>query len=147
MHHTVLSRMVGMSSASEPSGNLVGEIIRRQRELAELSMRQVAAMAGISNPYLSQIEHGLRAPSADVLDTIAATLGIPAAALRRTSDDDHDPADDLDHEEDDRPDEHTSLVAAISGDPGLTARQRRALIEIYTAMTEATATHRNRRSS
>jgi len=140
--------MVGMSSASEPSGNLVGEIIRRQRELAELSMRQVAAMAGISNPYLSQIEHGLRAPSADVLDTIAATLGIPAAALRpRPGDDDHDPADDLDYEEDDRPDEHTSLVAAISGDPGLTARQRRALIEIYAAMTEATATHRNRRSS
>jgi transcriptional regulator with XRE-family HTH domain len=147
MHHTVLSRMVGMNPGPESSENLVGEIIRRQRELAELSMRQVAAMAGISNPYLSQIEHGLRAPSADVLDTIAATLGIPAAALRpRTSDDDHDPAD-LDHEEDDRPDEHTSLVAAISGDPGLTARQRRALVEIYTAMTEATAGRRNRRSS
>jgi transcriptional regulator with XRE-family HTH domain len=148
MHHTVLSRMVGMNPAPESSENLVGEIIRRQRELAELSMRQVAAMAGISNPYLSQIEHGLRAPSAEVLDTIAATLGIPAAALQpQTSDDDHDKADDLDHEEDDRPDEHTSLVAAISNDPGLTARQRRALIEIYTAMTEATATHRNRRSS
>ena len=57
MRHTVLPRMVGMSPESEPSGNLVGQIIRRQRELAELSMRQVAAMAGISNPYLSQIEH------------------------------------------------------------------------------------------
>ena len=45
----------------------MGELIRRQRELAELSMRQVAAMTGISNPYLSLIEHGLRAPSADVL--------------------------------------------------------------------------------
>jgi transcriptional regulator with XRE-family HTH domain len=140
--------MVDMNPGPESSGNLVGEIIRRQRELAELSMRQVAAMAGISNPYLSQIEHGLRAPSADVLDTIAATLGIPAAALRpRTGEDDHGPADDFDHEEDDRPDEHTSLVAAISGDPGLTARQRRALIEIYTAMTEATATRRDRRGS
>jgi transcriptional regulator with XRE-family HTH domain len=51
-----------MNPEPESSGNLVGEIIRRQRELAELSMRQVAAMAGISNPYLSQIEHGLRAP-------------------------------------------------------------------------------------
>ncbi|HEY6686386.1 MAG TPA: helix-turn-helix transcriptional regulator [Propionibacteriaceae bacterium] len=137
-----------MNPEPESSGNLVGEIIRRQRELAELSMRQVAAMAGISNPYLSQIEHGLRAPSADVLDTIAATLGIPAEALRpRTGHDDHGPTEDHDHQEQDRPDEHTSLVAAISTDPGLTARQRRALIEIYTAMTEATAARRNRRSS
>ena len=137
-----------MKSAPGSSGNVVGEIIRRQRELAELSMRQVAAMAGISNPYLSQIEHGLRAPSADVLDTIAATLGIPAEALRpRASDDDHHRLADLDHEEEDQPDEHTSLVAAISTDPELTARQRRALIEIYTAMTEATAAHRRRRRS
>jgi transcriptional regulator with XRE-family HTH domain len=56
-----------MISREEAPENLVGELIRRQRELAELSMRQVDAMAGISNPYLSQIEHGLRAPSADVL--------------------------------------------------------------------------------
>ena len=147
MHHTVLSRIVGMSSASEPSGNLVGEIIRRQRELAELSMRQVAAMAGISNPYLSQIEHGLRAPSADVLDTIAATLGIPAEALRAgAADDDHGIADDHDHEED-HSKEHTSLIVAISSDPGLTPRQRRALVEIYSAMTEATAARRKQRSS
>src|SRR4051794_19782763 len=148
MHHTVLSRMVDMNPGPELSGNVVGEIIRRQRELAELSMRQVAAMAGISNPYLSQIEHGLRAPSADVLDTIAATLGIPAEALRPgASDDDHHRLADLDHENEDQSDEHTSLVAAISTDPGLTARQRRALIEIYTAMTEATAAHRKRRNS
>jgi transcriptional regulator with XRE-family HTH domain len=148
MHHTVLPRMVGMSSASEPSGNLVGEIIRRQRELAELSMRQVAAMAGISNPYLSQIEHGLRAPSADVLDTIAATLGIPAEALRAgtTDDDDHGITDHYDHEED-YSEQHTSLIVAISSDPGLTPRQRRALVEIYTAMTEATAARRKQRSS
>jgi transcriptional regulator with XRE-family HTH domain len=139
--------MVGMSSASEPSGNLVGEIIRRQRELAELSMRQVAAMAGISNPYLSQIEHGLRAPSADVLDTIAATLGIPAEALRAdTSDDDHGITDHHDHDED-YSEEHTSLIVAISSDPGLTPRQRRALVEIYTAMAEATAARRKQRSS
>jgi transcriptional regulator with XRE-family HTH domain len=139
--------MVRMSSASEPSGNLVGEIIRRQRELAELSMRQVAAMAGISNPYLSQIEHGLRAPSADVLDTIAATLGIPAEALRAgTTEDDHRITDGHDHEKD-YSEEHTSLIVAISSDPGLTPRQRRALVEIYTAMTEATAARRKQRSS
>jgi transcriptional regulator with XRE-family HTH domain len=148
MHHIGLPRMVGMSSTPESSQNLVGEIIRRQRELAELSMRQVAAMAGISNPYLSQIEHGLRAPSAEVLDTIAATLGIPSETLRSlTTDGDHEPEDDHDQEEGDQPDEHTSLVAAISNDPGLTARQRRSLIEIYTAMTEATAARRSRRRS
>jgi transcriptional regulator with XRE-family HTH domain len=140
--------MVGMNPAPESSQNPIGDIIRRQRELAELSMRQVAAMAGISNPYLSQIEHGLRAPSAEVLKTIAATLGVPVESLRQqTTDGDHGPAADHDHEEVDQPDEHTSLVAAISGDPGLTARQRRSLIEIYTAMTEATAARRNRRRS
>ena len=55
----------------------LGEIIRRQRELAELSMRQLAAMAGISGPYLSQIERGLRDPSAEVLDALADSLQIP----------------------------------------------------------------------
>ena len=137
-----------MDRGEESSENLVGELIRRQRELAELSMRQVAAMAGISNPYLSQIEHGLRAPSADVLETIAATLGVPAEMLRaRTNDDDHGSEDNPDHEEDHEPGEHASLIAAISADSGLTARQRRALTEIYTAMTEATAARRSRRSS
>jgi transcriptional regulator with XRE-family HTH domain len=137
-----------MNRREESPENPVGEIIRRQRELAELSMRQVAAMAGISNPYLSQIEHGLRAPSAAVLDTIAATLGVPPETLRpRPPGDDQGPEDEQDHEAGPRADGRTSLVAAISADPGLTARQRRALIEIYTAMTEATAGRRNRRSS
>jgi transcriptional regulator with XRE-family HTH domain len=134
-----------MNPELEPSENLVGDIIRRQRELAELSMRQVAAMAGISNPYLSQIEHGLRAPSEAVLDAIAATLGVSPKALRRGTNDDHGPEEDHDHDQE-RPTEHTLLVAAISTDPGLTARQRRALTEIYTAMTEATAGRRSRRS-
>jgi transcriptional regulator with XRE-family HTH domain len=138
--------MVAMNPAAESSENPVGDLIRRQRELAELSMRQVAAMAGISNPYLSQIEHGLRAPSEAVLKTIAATLGVPTETLLAPrANDDHDSGNDHDHEEDRH--EHTSLVAAISTDPGLTARQRRALIEIYTAMIESTAARRSRRSS
>jgi transcriptional regulator with XRE-family HTH domain len=140
--------METMNRAEESSENPVGELIRRQRELAELSMRQVAAMAGISNPYLSQIEHGLRAPSEAVLETIAATLGVPAGTLHpHTTDGDHGGQHDRDHEDEQGHDEHASLVAAISGDPGLTARQRRALTEIYTAMTEATASRRRRRSS
>ena len=136
-----------MNPGSESSQNPVGDIIRRQRELAELSMRQVAAMAGISNPYLSQIEHGLRAPSEAVLDTIAATLGVSPETLRPGTDDDHGPEQDHDHDDEDRRSDHTSPVAAISADRGLTARQRRALTEIYRAMTEATAARRSRRNA
>jgi transcriptional regulator with XRE-family HTH domain len=62
------------------SGHL-GEIIRQQRELAEMSMRPFADLAGISNPYLSQIERGLRAPSEHVLEGIASTLKVSADAL------------------------------------------------------------------
>jgi transcriptional regulator with XRE-family HTH domain len=137
--------MVAMNSGAESSENLVGELIRRQRELAALPLRQLASLAGISNPYLSQIEHGLRAPSAAVLETIAATLGVPPETLHPRADDDHGSEQDHDHDEE-QPTGHTSFVAAISTDPGLTARQRRALTEIYTAMTEATAGRRSRRS-
>src|ERR1700756_5999543 len=69
-----------MPKARSATGAL-GEIIRRQRELAELSMRQFAELAGISNPYLSQIERGLRAPSQHVLEGIAKALSISSDAL------------------------------------------------------------------
>ena len=65
----------------------------------------------------------------------------------RGTDDDHGPAEEDDDHDEERPSEHASFVAAISTDPGLTARQRRALTEIYTAMTETTADRRRRRSS
>ena len=61
----------------------LGEIIRKQRELAELPMRQLAAMVGISGPYLSQIERGLRAPSEQVLGSIAKSLQTSAEALQQ----------------------------------------------------------------
>ena len=76
----------GMAAGDDQQPNLVGELIRRQRELAELPLRQLAALTGISNPYLSQIEHGLRAPSADVMASIANTLGIPLRDLRPEND-------------------------------------------------------------
>src|SRR5215216_5789187 len=59
----------------------LGAFIRRQRELQKLSMRQLADLAGISNPYLSQIERGLREPSEKVLDALARNLEISADAL------------------------------------------------------------------
>jgi transcriptional regulator with XRE-family HTH domain len=117
---------------TEPASSL-GEIIRRQRELSRLSMRQFAGMAGISNPYLSQIERGLRAPSEQVLEAIARNLETSADAL-------YDQAASLTP-----PAERTSrVVAAIEADPDLTARQRQALIESYEAMTELTVSRRRR---
>ena len=101
----------------------IGEIIRQQRELAEMSMRQFAELAGISNPYLSQIERGLRAPSEQVLDAIAKTLRISADALYEqagVSPPGSEPEDN-------------AVLDAIAADPRLTARQRTALRETYEA--------------
>jgi transcriptional regulator with XRE-family HTH domain len=111
----------------------LGEVIRRQRELAELPMRQLATMVGISNPYLSQIERGLRAPSERVLHAIAASLRTSADALL-----------DLAADRTAGPTTEPPVVTAIGEDPNLTARQRQALIEVYTAMTEATTARRRR---
>jgi transcriptional regulator with XRE-family HTH domain len=110
----------------------LGDIIRQQRELAELPMRQLAAMVGISNPYLSQIERGLRAPSEQVLEAIARSLQVSSDAL-------YQQAAEMAEERPPSP-----VLAAIDQDPDLTARQRQALAEVYTAFTEATVARRRR---
>jgi transcriptional regulator with XRE-family HTH domain len=101
----------------------LGQLIRRQRELHELSLRQMARAAGISNPYLSQIERGLREPSEQVLEAIARSLELSVDALYEqaglTRSDEHE--------------EEPAVIRAIQDDRGLSARQRRALIEIYEA--------------
>jgi transcriptional regulator with XRE-family HTH domain len=106
------------------SASTLGEFIRRQRELQELSMRQFAEMAGISNPYLSQIERGLRAPSEAVLEAIAASLQTSADTLRERAGV---------QRESDGP---SPVIEAIQADERLTAAQRRALIEVYKSFTE-----------
>jgi transcriptional regulator with XRE-family HTH domain len=111
---------------------ILGDIIRRQREMAALPMRQLAAMVGISGPYLSQIERGLRAPSDQVLGAIAKSLQTSAEAL-------HDQAEALAP-----PVEPSAVVGAIGADPDLTTRQRQALIDVYEAFTEATVARRRR---
>jgi transcriptional regulator with XRE-family HTH domain len=105
----------------------LGEFIRRQRELQELSMRQLADLVGISNPYLSQIERGLREPSEKVLDAIAENLHLSADVLAERGGR-HDEAADAGSE--------PAVVAAIRADPMLTGRERQALLEIYSAFME-----------
>jgi transcriptional regulator with XRE-family HTH domain len=99
----------------------LGEFIRSQRELSEVSMRHFAELAGISNPYLSQIERGLRAPSEAVLQSIAEVLQVSADTL-------YDQAG-VPREEGGP----SKVVQAIREDPRLTGRQRQALIETYEA--------------
>jgi len=106
-----------VASITERVGD-VGGYLREQRELARLSVRQLAVLAGVSNPYLSQVERGLRNPSAEVLSQIAKGLRISAGAL-------YVRAGILDQE--DRPD----VEVAIATDPQLTDRQRRVLLDIY----------------
>jgi transcriptional regulator with XRE-family HTH domain len=110
----------------EPAAPL-GEIIRRQRELNRLSMRQFAAMAGISNPYLSQIERGLRAPSERVVEAIARSLETSAEAL-------YEEAGLVPGDEDD---DEAAVPAAIRADASLTPRQRRVLLDIYEAFVDS----------
>jgi transcriptional regulator with XRE-family HTH domain len=105
-----------------PPRTLLGAVIRSQRELAELSMRQLSARVGISNPYLSQIERGLRTPSEQVLAAIAESLATSADALYEAAGYSA-PAGEL--------------PAAIEGARELTAAQRRALSELYRSFVAA----------
>jgi transcriptional regulator with XRE-family HTH domain len=97
----------------------IGEFIREQREQAQVSMRQLARLTGVSNPYLSQIERGLRRPSADILQQIAKGLHISAETL-------YVRAGILQTRHGD-----PELVATILADAGLSERQKQALLEIY----------------
>jgi transcriptional regulator with XRE-family HTH domain len=96
----------------------VGRYIREQRRQAELSLRKLASQAGVSNPYLSQIERGLRQPSARILKDIAKALRISAETLyvRAGILDQEEPAD---------------LEDGIVRDPHLTERQKQVLIDVY----------------
>jgi transcriptional regulator with XRE-family HTH domain len=96
----------------------IGSFIRSQREAAEVSVRQLAERAGVSNPYLSQIERGLRKPSAEVLSQIAKALRLSAEVL-------YVRAGILE------PSEPSHVHDAIIGDATITERQKRVLLDIY----------------
>ena len=105
----------------EQLGSL-GEFIAGQRRLAQLSLRQLAEQTGISNPYLSQIERGLRKPSAEVLLQLSKTLRVSAETL-------YVRAGMLD------PEDHpaTSVEMAVIADMAITERQKRVLMDVYTS--------------
>src|SRR3954462_15757804 len=96
----------------------LGEFIREQRSVARLSLRKLSDMAGISNPYLSQIERGLRKPSAEILQQIAKALRISAEAM-------YVQAGILEERE------GGEFQESVLRDPYLTERQRQVLLEVY----------------
>ncbi|MGH8976500.1 MAG: helix-turn-helix domain-containing protein [Acidimicrobiia bacterium] len=98
----------------------LGTFIRDQRRNARLSLRKLSEAAGISNPYLSQIERGLRKPSAEILQSIAKGLRISAETL-------YVRAGILDERSDSAPD----VVDAVLADPTLTDRQKQVLMDVY----------------
>ncbi|WP_197374472.1 helix-turn-helix domain-containing protein [Mycolicibacterium baixiangningiae] len=98
----------------------IGSFIRSQREAAQVSVRQLAEKAGVSNPYLSQIERGLRKPSADVLNQIAKALRVSAEVL-------YVQAGILE------PSEPGQVRDAIVNDTAITERQKQVLLDIYTS--------------
>jgi transcriptional regulator with XRE-family HTH domain len=99
----------------------LGDYIREQRSSAQISLRQLASLAGVSNPYLSQIERGLRKPSAEILQQIAKALRISAEAL-------YVQAGILEERYDD-----SDVPAAILSDPHIAERQKQVLLELYEA--------------
>lgn len=104
----------------------VGKFIREQRSAVGMSMRKLAQAAGVSNPYLSQIERGLRRPSAEILNGIAKALRISAETLYVQAGilDDRKGAEDV--------------AATILADRNITERQKQVLVQIYTSFREET---------
>jgi transcriptional regulator with XRE-family HTH domain len=107
-------------SEDSANGNLLGAFLRAQRQMANLSLRELSAMSDVSNPYLSQIERGLSEPSARVLISIAKALNISAEALFSQA--------GLITES---PTHNDATETALRTDPRLTEPQKRALLAVY----------------
>ncbi|AYE94143.1 MULTISPECIES: helix-turn-helix domain-containing protein [Mycobacterium] len=107
----------------------IGSFIRSQRETAQVSMRQLAERSGVSNPYLSQVERGLRKPSADVLAQIAKALRVSAEVL-------YVRAGILE------PSEASQVRDAIVTDTAITERQKQVLLDIYASFTQQNEANR-----
>jgi transcriptional regulator with XRE-family HTH domain len=97
----------------------LGEFIREQRNVGQLSLRKLSEMAGVSNPYLSQIERGLRRPSAEILQQIARALEISSETLYVRAGILDEPEGDVD------------VIREIRRDPRITEEQKKTLVRIY----------------
>jgi len=116
-----------MAAGDEGGRSALGAFIREQRREAQLSMRKLAERAGVSNPYLSQIERGLRKPSAEILQQLARALSISAESLYVHAGILEGPRGDVD------------VIGEIQRDPSLTPDQRSALVETYRSLRAETA--------
>jgi len=110
-------------------GNSLGDYLREQRQAARLSLRQLSELAGVSNPYLSQIERGLKRPSAEILQQLAKGLEVSAESL-------YVRAGILDDEHAGTSTPAADVRKAIAADPALTARQKKTLTDIYESYVE-----------
>jgi transcriptional regulator with XRE-family HTH domain len=134
-HRRLLAGRLQLQAAGGDNGampqvsvNSIGDYIREQREQAKISLRQLSQAAGVSNPYLSQIERGLRKPSAEILQQIAKGLRISAEALYVQAGILEDqPAD-------------SGVRSALLADPTLSERQKQVLIEIYESFRKESGT-------
>src|SRR5215212_6119426 len=123
-----VDRVAG-SVADTAARSQVGDFIREQRSAAKVSLRELARTAGVSNPYLSQVERGLRKPSAEILSSIARGLSISAETL-------YEQAGILD-----RRAGSADTVAAIRGDAALSERHKAVLLELYETYVREHAAH------
>lgn len=112
-----------VSTAASDMASDIGSFIRDLRENAQVSVRQLAERSGVSNPYLSQVERGLRKPSADVLNQIAKALRISAEVL-------YVRAGILE------PSDKSQVRDAIVTDTAITERQKQILLDIYASFTQ-----------
>jgi transcriptional regulator with XRE-family HTH domain len=107
----------------------LGELIKKQRQQAELTLRDLAERANVSNPYLSQIERGLHEPSVRVLKAIAGALNLSAESLLVQ-------AGVLEGTDPDAPEKPVTVEDAVNADRRLSADQRAALMSVYRSFVE-----------
>lgn len=108
---------------SKLPGPDLGAFLREQRQTAKLSLRQLSELAGVSNPYLSQIERGLKRPSAEILQQLAHGLQVSAETLYVRAGILEEPAEPSSGQ--------SSVLLAIAQDPALSDRQRAVLVDVY----------------
>lgn len=117
---------------SQDHGSDLGEFIRQQRQRADLSLRRLADRAGISNPYLSQIERGIRRPSAQILKQLSRALSISAETMYSRAGLIEDGANP------------PTVVEAIESDERLSPRHKQVMLDLYRALLESSPEEESR---